>query len=237
MTDDMHTWLESLELRDATVLANDVVTPRMHRLVLDATHHPVVQGYDTPGQFVALSAEGVAPRFYALASHPRDLPQVEFLIGRAVGPADALCACEPGERVAMSVASGAGYRMEMLRDRPVVVFTTGTGLASVRPVIRDLVDAGAGARVSVYYGATSAADFALSDEMDAWARAGAAVVRVRDDATDGPRFVQEAWIAAHGDADATGAEYVVCGSRPMQAAVVAALEARGVAPERVHFNY
>lgn len=233
----MQAWLDSLELRDATVLDNEVVTPRLHRLVLDATHHPVLGGYDTPGQFVALSAEGQSPRFYALASHPRDLPRVEFLVGRALGPADALCACERGDHVAMSVASGAGYRMEMLRDREVVVFTTGTGLASVRPVIRDLVDAGAASRVHLYYGATSAADFALSDEMDAWARAGAEVVRVCDDATDGPRFVQEAWIATHGEGDATCAEYVVCGSRPMQAAVVAALEARGVAPEQVHFNY
>ena len=206
----------------------------LHRLVLAVDAHPVRATHAVAGQYVQVGLQGHEPRYYALASVP-GAAEVELLVGRAEGLAATLCELPVGSTLWMSGAQGAGYPMGLLRGRQVVVMSSGTGLASVRPVIEGLVADGCAAMVGVYHSRPPEQAGVCAADFERWRVQG-----VRVEQTDGAgagRYVQDLYAASEERAAALQTEFVVCGSPLMQRAVTDYLHGVGVTDAHIHFNY
>jgi NAD(P)H-flavin reductase len=220
-----------------------------------------------PGQYTTFQYGGLKPRFLAIASapNPRDAadPRWEFLIdrGSAIGKHIAeKNRIEAGRKVLLSPAEGRGYPVEALDGRPVLLFSTGAGIASVRPAMQHWganPDA-APSDIALYYGERDPRHFAYADELADWRARGVRVYQaienldaesddgLNDDSDDadlspenldragGYRYVQHAF-----DADAPDLEdaaIFVSGAPIMMEIVIEKLLRMGVEPDRIHIN-
>lgn len=233
-TADIESSLAHIDVFEATVSEAWWDRPDYRRIRVTFERHPLLETYRIPGQFVAMGAPGTEPRFFAIASTPNELPTAEFLVGKGHETSDGLSRLKPGDSVCVSAAMGAGYRMPEIERQEAVFFATGTGIAAVRPVIRTLM--GRAQAVHVYIGEDATCRFGFEDEFDEWRTHGVVLHEVCD--SSGPlRFVQDAYRADPAALNSESTQYVICGSDPMQRAVVALLTERGVDAARMHFNY
>jgi NAD(P)H-flavin reductase len=225
--------LASIPLMEARVLANVAEAPGLHRLVLDASAHALTTTHRSSGQYVAVSMDGVAPRYFALASRPGS-GKAELLVGRTDGVSRALCDAATGDRVVVSEALGRGYDTNALTGQNVVVFSSGTGLASVRPLLDELLDMVPAARLAILHSRPPELAKVCSEDFDRWQQAGIWVVQ-----TDGRpgEYVQEVFASSIRRPPVDTTEFVVCGSPLMQQAVTDYLHGAGVTDEHIHFNY
>lgn len=234
---------EQIPRHTVPVIAARDVTARYRELVVDWGGAPgaasgPVRPYTVPGQYVALAPAGAPPRFFAIASLPTELPRMGFLVARGTPTADALARLAPGDAVTISAVLGEGYRSALMPTGPVVVLTTGSGIASVRPVINALLDRGHSGGIRLFYGEEPPCAFAWPEQLDAWRTAGVevhAVCSVSPEA-GAPCFVQDAWASTARDEEVREGAFVLCGAQAMELAARARLEAVGVQPERVHVN-
>jgi NAD(P)H-flavin reductase len=224
--------LVHLTLAPVRLLATAPESAAVQRLTLDVSGHPLAQSYAIPGQYVALSPSDSSARYFAIASAPPAGATVDFLIGRGSPTSDGLCNALPGDQLHMSAALGTGYAMQRIGDRPVVAFTSGTGVASVRPVIQTLLPR-AGS-VALFHSRSGAPLDLLEAEFGEWAAAG-----VHINTTDGGEgaWVHDRYAGWAGRWPAEETAFVVCGSARLQESVVAYLRALGVPSESIFFNY
>lgn len=233
---EMLMWLASIERAPATVLSCRAEGIDCVRIEVSTAAHPVAGTFARPGQYVALGLPGGEARFFAIASAPPVTDRVEFVVQRGSAISDALATLAPGATVSMSAAMGEGYPVDVLRGGELVAFTTGTGLAAVRPVVDALLADGASpASLHVYHASTNADALVFADELARWTSAGVDVHTVFD--TVPVRYVQDVWREDPAAPSPTAARYVVCGSAPMQRAVAESLRDAGVPDERVHYNW
>jgi len=252
MTDaQLDAMLKSLPLRQGEVVRVCRASPRVSRLwVRIATSY--VEGGWVPGQFVALAASGVPPKFFAIANRSEGDPVLEFLIAGGTLTSDALCALQPGAPIDVSSIQGSGYALARFADQPVVILAAGTGIAAIRPLVQTLLSERTPAAVAVYYGYASFAERQFGEDLLRWRQAGARVIEVEDGVGSPRRYVQhafahdvavgalDAWAwSAVGDGrfSVSDAHYVICGPDAMQKASVATLRSRGIGASRMHFNY
>lgn len=234
---------EQLVCRSVPVVSARDVTARYREIVVDwspeedAPADPL-EAYRHPGQYVAIAPEGAPARFFAIASLPSEMPRMIFLVTRGTPTADALAILEPGARVTISPVLGAGYGEALAPRGPVVVLTTGSGIASVRPVINALLRRRSGRPIRLFYGEEPPCAFAWPEQLDAWRSAGVEVHTICSERTaDGaPCFVQDAWADTARMEEVREGAFVLCGARSMETAARARLESVGVAPGQVYFN-
>jgi len=232
----MLAWLASIERTPATVLAVANEGDGCARIEVAATGHRLASTLVRPGQYVALGLPTGDARFFAVASAPPIGDRVEFVVQRGSAVSDALTELPAGSTVSMSEALGDGYPIDALRGGPVVAFTTGTGLAAVRPVFDALLADGLAAdALHLYHGAPNAEALLFADDLERWSGLGVGVHTVFDAVP--VRYVQDVWREDAAAPDAATARYVVCGSEPMQRAVAATLQASAVPDDRVHYNW
>ncbi len=139
-------------------------------LSVDTRDTPIAASYERAGQYVTLSTEHSAPGYFSIASQPGE-PVLRFLIRHQphkakTGP---LAELQPGDTVLMSRASGPGYPVFEQEGRDLLMVATGTGIAPLRVVLRQIsADRTRFGRISLVYGSVDEESLAFRDEYDDW---------------------------------------------------------------------
>ena len=159
--------------RRARVVSNDALTSTGTFVV----RLEVVDGEPfefTPGQFVGIEAHfegrGYRRSPYCILSDPADAPFFDLMI-RAVpdGPLSLyLAELEPGDEVLFRGPTGRPMAPRF-DDRELVLMATGTGVAPLICLARDLLAAGYPHPISLWWGLRLVTDICLTDELDALA--------------------------------------------------------------------
>lgn len=189
-----------------------------------------------PAQYTTMRHGELAPRFLVIASAPGERAW-EFLVDRGSTLGASLARGEVGDEVVLSEAEGEGFAIGA--EGPLLAFTTGSGVATMRPVLEHLrrVAPARVAEVALYYGEATGEDFALAEERARWEALGARIFLAREDLAEGEsgwRYVQDAFAE---DAPALeGARVLLSGAPIMMRLVSEALLARGVPPEALLTN-
>ncbi len=213
-------------------------TPQLRALRLE---RPRDFGYHTPGQYIALTTGDLTPRYFALASSHLDPDHIELLVKRDGDTALALADLAPGARVSATDALGAGFHLDAMRGRHLLLFASGSGLAPILPLLdlwRRQPQTLHLQSVWLYYGADRAEELARPDPLLRAEAHGAHILRAAvatPEATAGFAFVQDAF-AAHAP-PLRDAAAVLCGSPRMEAAVEPLLLQAGLPPARILRNY
>jgi propane monooxygenase reductase subunit len=197
----------------ATVAAIEELTQDIVRLTLTVSA-PADFSF-TPGQYVDLwlggrdgSEDGSERRSYSMANVPGDgtlqLVVRRYPGGRFSGLLD------PASPTALAVGDELGftgpYGTMHLRagDGPVLLVAGGSGIGPVLSVLRELADTASPRPVRFFYGARTAADLPLQDEIAALG------ARLRDFAFI-PVLSEEAWDGATGLVHEVAVQAVLCG--------------------------
>ncbi|MFB6351090.1 MAG: hypothetical protein ABEN55_01360 [Bradymonadaceae bacterium] len=139
------------------------------RVAVDESYR---EAYRVPGQYVTLSPEHLDPRFLVIANAPGPVSATEweFLVDRQTNLGGSIEPLSPGSTLAISAPEGPGWPLDEAAGRPVVCFVTGSGIASIRPLLQHWkhhVDL-APSQTTLYYGESRARDFAYTDETAEW---------------------------------------------------------------------
>ncbi|GAD57646.1 LOW QUALITY PROTEIN: Na(+)-translocating NADH-quinone reductase subunit F [Limimaricola cinnabarinus LL-001] len=197
-------------------------------------------------------------RAYSIASTPADLAagRIVLLIRLAGPPPDRpgvppgivsswLFQLVPGDRVSAAGPFGSFRAQDNARE--MVLIGGGVGLAPLRAIVHDQLDArGTGRKIGFWYGARSREDLLHAGEFEELAarhsnfRWTVALSEPRPgDDWEGPvgfvhAVLRERFLRDHPEPDAC--DYYLCGPPLMIAAVMSALEGAGVPPERIFFD-
>ena len=197
------------------------------------------EAYTTPGQYVTLSPTHVDPRFLVIANAPGEPSEHgwEFLVDRHTDLGESIDPLSSGETLEISAPEGPGYPVDDLADARVICFVTGSGIASIRPVLQYWWENPeiAPADISLYYGESNPGDHAYRSESADWARKGVDIFHCNGSgAEEGYRYVQHAFEDDAPDLDEAVA--FIAGAPVMKRAVVDLLVAEGLPIGRVVTN-
>lgn len=130
--------------------------------------------YTTAGQYIEVRAES-GNGYFVLANDVGQRPW-QVLVKNAGGAADALATLPLGSAIVVGGPHGAGFSIERMRSRHVVVAVVGSALGVARPVLRQRIAAGAATDTHLFLGLRAPTDLAIGDEVAAWAASGIRVV-------------------------------------------------------------
>ena len=220
------------------LLSNQSATPtcRVIRIALDGASF-----HYRAGQAASLAAgdrDGLTP--YSIASAPSETVRdgwLEFLVkvdgsSRFGAVVDGL---QPGRAIRVQGPAGNFTLSDLSPDTPLLFVAGGTGIAPLRSMIREALDAGHAGNMALVYSARSPNEFAYASELRSLAEQGRLTVTLTltGDA--------EEWRHARGRtgpshlSDLVRAETLayVCGPPAMVRDVPAALTAMGLSPARI----
>lgn len=197
--------------------------------------------FTRPGQYVTFQHGPIDPRFLVIASAPgaEDDDHWDFLIDRDSELGEVAAGLEKGSRVLLSPAEGSGYPADDLSDQSVLFFTTGAGIASVRPVLEYWADRPdlAPQSLALYYGENEPHDFAYVSEFADWRARGVRIYQAVEnlpEPEEGYRYVQHAF---EDDApELADTQIFVSGAPVMMELIIARLMRMGVPGEHIHIN-
>jgi NAD(P)H-flavin reductase len=193
-----------------------------------------------PGQFNMLYAFGIGEVPVSVSGDPgRPGPLVHTI--RAVGAvSQALTRLKPGEALGLRGPYGTAWPVAEMEGSDILVVAGGLGLAPLRPAIyRLFAERHRYGRIAVLYGTRSPADILFRRELEGWRRRLDAGIEVTVDHADASwhgnvgvvtKLIQNAAF----DPDITTA--LVCGPEVMMRFAAGALEAAGVAPQRIYIS-
>ncbi len=156
------------------------------------------QAFERPGQYVTLAGEGSPPRFYAIASRI-EAGRWEFLVDRKGEIGSALVDLEVGDELSVSLPEGRGFEIAQPLGATALLFCTGSGLATVRPLVEAWLDGPKRpAEIALYYGERRVADFAYNSLLASWqSEVGVQVHLAAEETAQAHRYVQQAFADAH----------------------------------------
>jgi len=190
-----------------------------------------------PGQFTMISAGGCGEVPISISGDPAAPARLVHTI-RAVGLAtEAICAAGTQEVLSVRGPFGRPWPLAELEGADVVVVTGGIGLAPLRPAILALL---AGreryGRLQLLYGGRGPDQLLYEPELASWPALGMDVKVTVDSA--GPEWLGHVGVVtrlvARSELDPQRTVALICGPEVMMRFAVAALAARGVAPDRVY---
>jgi len=229
--------------RPATISELHAYGERYWRLVVEADDEAaLLDAFARPGQYLTLQCGELEPKYLVIAEGPERVRQrraFEFLIDQDSTLGGVLPDASVGDVVGLSPAEGPGWDVdEMTREGRLWAFTSGSGVATMRSVWRELEHQWPARleRFALFYGETERDDFVYADEQRLLAQGGAIVRRAwseRDELDPGPRFVQQ---ALERDASVEGVHVLLSGAAPMIEAVAEHMLVMGVTPERLSLN-
>lgn len=191
--------------------------------------------YRRPGQYVTLQFADLPPRFYVIAKKiGRDC--FEFLLSARGEFGQYLQELAVGDRVALSSPEGRGFLVGEAAGGKALLFSTGSGIATVRPLIEAwLGSARRPEEIYLYYGEARAEDFAYGSLLADWEAEGVRVYRAVESGGEGEfRYVQDAFAAHH---PPLGDAYIYLSGAPVMIRSVAETVLRmGAMPERLKVN-
>ncbi len=224
-------WDETAELRAITVELRAI-----------AAHHQAA------GQVLRLrlpTAPALGEAHFALAN--ASFEPATLLCKRGSPLGDALIKhAAPGERVEVTAPLGAGFPVKHARDRDVLLFASGAGIAPIRALLQTLVhDRSSYGKLALYYGQRRETHFAYSREQAHWKNNNVDVVLCCSQPSgvwNGERgYVQEvaqrhlfSSIALNATSRAVA---FLCGTHNMVRDVRATLAATGMPANQVFLNY
>lgn len=135
---------------------------------------PIAHRYTTPGQYIEVKAES-GNGYFVLASDVGRRPW-QLLVKNAGGAADALATLPLGTSFTVIGPLGAGFSVERMRSRHVVVAVVGSALGVARSVLGRRIADGAATATHLFLGIRAPTDLAIPDEVAAWAAQGIRVV-------------------------------------------------------------
>jgi NAD(P)H-flavin reductase len=190
-----------------------------------------------PGQFGMLYAFGAGEVPISVSSVGEG-PLVHTV--RAVGATTrAICACEPGDQLGVRGPFGSAWPLEVAEGGDLVLLAGGIGLAPLRPAVEAVIAKRDRYRaVALLYGARSPEEMLFFDELQTWREAGIDVNYPVDTAGgdwDGRVGLVTKLIPITGF-EGANTTAMICGPEVMMRFSASALEARGVAPERIHVS-
>ncbi|MBA2664386.1 MAG: hypothetical protein H0U74_19005 [Bradymonadaceae bacterium] len=195
--------------------------------------------YQRPGQYTTLQVGEQAARFFAIASAPGAGTGWEFLVDAESEAGLLFDALADKTPIAVSMPEGRGFPVEQAVARPVLLFTTGSGVATMRACL-DYWERNPQLRPSaaaLYYGEASGADFAFCEDLERWRAWGVRVFLAQgqcEDPTTGYRYVQQAFEA---DRPLLEDAFVfLSGASVMLRAVAEKLLLLGVSPQQLFTN-
>ena len=122
-----------------------------------------------PGQYMNVLLPDGSTRSFSMASAPKG-SFVDFHVRRIDGGAfteGKLPYLRAGDRLEVEFPHGS-FVFRARDDRPLLMVATGTGLAPIKAMLESLMDNPDCPPVSLYWGARSASDLYLHDEIQAW---------------------------------------------------------------------
>lgn len=134
----------------------------------------IARAYETPGQYVEVKTES-GKGYFVLANDVGTTPW-ELLVKNAGGAADALATLPLGSVLPIKGPLGAGFSVDRMRSKHVVVAVVGSAISVARPVIRQRIRDGAAAITHLFLGLRSPLDLPIAKEIQQWAASGVAVV-------------------------------------------------------------
>lgn len=199
------------------------------------------KAYRRPGQYVTLSPEQLDPRFLVIANAPESASDGgwEFLVDRETELGRSIDPLERGASLEISPPEGPGYPVDEVDGMDVLCFVTGSGIASIRPVLEywGTRDELAPETVALYYGESDHRDFAYREKLSEWADDG--VRTFLCDAGTGEetsefQYVQHAF--REDDPDLERSVVFIAGAPVMKRPVVELLVERGIPIDRIVTN-
>ncbi|WP_068276762.1 NADH:ubiquinone reductase (Na(+)-transporting) subunit F [Aldersonia kunmingensis] len=134
-----------------TIESVEAVTPTVRRVVI-AVDEPVAFN---PGQYLLLRTPNGDERPYSIASTPADPKRIELHIKLSAGGACTdgwvFKSMAPGDAVAFSGPYGR-FSFRPLRDEPILLLASGTGLAPMKAMIRHIAETDSEHEVVLYHG-------------------------------------------------------------------------------------
>jgi NAD(P)H-flavin reductase len=193
-----------------------------------------------PGQFNMLYAFGAGEIAISMSGDPADRTRFVHTV-RSVGAVSAaISALEPGGLVGLRGPFGAGWPMDLARDRDVVIVAGGLGLAPLRPAIYQLLaNRRQYRRAVLLVGMRTPAEILFRSELERWRGRLDVDLDVTVDRAD------ESWRGNVGvvptliprkSFDASSALAMICGPEIMMRFTANALRDAGVAPERIYVS-
>ncbi|QDQ98219.1 2Fe-2S iron-sulfur cluster-binding protein [Tomitella fengzijianii] len=162
-------------VRDYTGVIESVeeAGPRVRKVII-AADTPVSFN---PGQYVSLASPTGEVRPYSIASTPQDPSRIELHIqlsdGGVVTEGWVFKSLAAGDRVSFTGPYGK-FSWRPLREQPVVLLGSGTGLAPLKSMVRHVAETGSGHQVVLYHGVATRDDlydkefFTELDEQNDW---------------------------------------------------------------------
>ena len=195
----------------------------------------------TPGQFLAIGAEGHKPGYFAIASAPGEGRYFDLLIRRGQGMSAVLCDLPVGAEVEAAGPQGKGFPLEPHRGKNLLLIGVGTGIAPLRSVVRTIArqrqhfD-----RVSLFYGALTPHHLCFHEEIRDWPDIGVETFLTVTDPTGQPwnshvGFVQQ-HVAQVGPSPKSTVAMLV-GMPEMIQANTELLRRLGFLPDAILLNY
>jgi NAD(P)H-flavin reductase len=134
----------------------------------------VAATYGSAGQYVEVRAEGETG-YFVLASEPGEAAW-DLVMKSGGGASDVLLRMSEGGALEVTDAIGAGFPMEQVAQRPLVIVLGGTGLAAGRPLVQRRIRDCDAQRTKVFIALRKREESAFEPDLDAWADAGVTVV-------------------------------------------------------------
>lgn len=160
------------ERRPCALIEHSRVGTRYHLLRIEAPEAYRAR-HERPAQYVTLKTDDTDPRFFVIASAPSQ-EHWDFLIEAVDDVAPFFEAIEAGKEILASPPEGGGFVPELARGHHAHLFATGSGVATMRPLIQHwMADPElAPAKISLYYGENASEDFVYCDDIELWRKAG-----------------------------------------------------------------
>ncbi len=229
---------EARRVRRSFAVEKRWVESRRHMGLQIRVDQEFAAAYRRPGQYVTLKVPDWPARFFVIASRPEhDL--WEFLVDRRGELGTELEKLDVGDTLRLSLPEGAGFDAREARKTVALMFCTGSGLATMRPLLNRWLDTGEDgpSTVALYYGERKHEDFAWTELLSRWKTQGVKVYRAVEEQPSqkiSHRYVQHAFDAEHPPLEDAFA--YLSGAPVMIQMVAGKLLRSGLAPSRVKIN-
>ncbi len=122
-----------------------------------------------PGQFILLAAPGTGEAPFTPSPRPGGEPGVEVTVKRTGDITGALHRKKKGDTLGVRGPCGKGFPLEKLRNREFIIIARGRHLASVRPLILDILSSrDSYPSVTLLYGCRSPGDLLYRTDLEKW---------------------------------------------------------------------
>ncbi len=213
------------------------ITSDLFEVFLDADE--VADSYKTPGQYCVIKLPDSKPLFLVLSNCIGDKTW-SFLVRDANNSSNILHKTEVGSILEVSQAQGNGYPLHKLKGSDVILFSAGTGLASFRSVLDEIVKHRDDyKKVHLLHGSRFENEIPYKKEFENWSAFDIEVSLVLSKPSENWQsfngHVQD--VLEEKNIKLDGFSGLICGPTAMVEDVTRMAKLRGLRPELIYSNY